>query len=352
MTAAPPQRPVSAKYEGGCESLQGLLRQATRMRLLDLLQLSEFAMFARYACCGDRLPLTDLLLRQMETLHVTRQQVESHFATFTSDESLTMLRWEKEMYAFPALSIRDGTSARWKELTASGTNNLNGSSSSPLDSDDTKALERKKIIIARLEAHEAIYPHLRLDILEAGELVDMHASEFFWCAPPLEYREKVSQILSTALRDVDEKELHARLNHFLLGPQSRSELSNTIARSAAVLRLETQLTRRKELMRCSTIGGTPLTSIVGKFALAEEFVALKRPPTLDQEREDRKKLIISRLAPLSLSETRDYARNLRLNVRLETGGHSGRALKDIHNDIAEAIIGPQRRLQSNHRDLY
>ena len=205
--------------------------------------------------------------------------------------------------------------------------------------DASKDLTRKNVIYARLEVHEVRYPQLRLYILEAGELCDFRASEFFWCAPPHEFREKVSQILSAALRDVvDDREVHSRLDHFLVSPSSQIGHPEVTALSAALLRLDVQLMAGKELSRCSTISGIPLETINGKLAIVEEFTALKYPPKQTQTRDDRKKFIISRLAPLSLAETRDFAQNLRLNVRLNVGGHACRTLADIRNDIAVALV--------------
>ena len=207
-----------------------LCHRATWLQLVDLLQLSEFLAFATYACCGDRRSLTDLLLRQMEKLEVTKEQLEVHFAAFTYTESLTMLRWREKLYEFPALSLINGTSANWKSLAMS-TKTPKGNSKY-LAYDDSNDLQRKNMILARLEAHEKSYPELRLDILEVGELRDLRASEFFWCAPKPEFCERVAQILSVALRDADARESNERLDYFLIAPP-RDVLAEAAATSAA-----------------------------------------------------------------------------------------------------------------------
>ena len=321
-----------------------LCHRATWLQLVDLLQLSEFLAFATYACCGDRRSLTDLLLRQMEKLEVTKEQLEVHFAAFTYTESLTMLRWREKLYEFPALSLINGTSANWKALAMS-TKTPKGNSKY-LAYDDSNDLQRKNMILARLEAHEKSYPELRLDILEVGELRDLRASEFFWCAPKPEFCERVAQILSVALRDADARESNERLDYFLIAPP-RDVLAEAAATSAAVLRLEAKLKTGMGLTRCSAIGGIPVESIVGKLAIAEEFDRLKYPqkptPKPKSSREDRKAFIMSRLMPMSLKAIEEYARSLRLTkVRLGIGGYSNRTLDDVRRDIAEAILGPER----------
>ena len=116
---------VSDKYRETAEEDESLrvflCNQTSALQLLDLLQLAEFIPFATYACCGERRVLIDLLLRQMDKLHVTKDQLQKHFAAFEKGETITMLRWTREMYAFPSLSLIDGTSTKWKELALNTT---------------------------------------------------------------------------------------------------------------------------------------------------------------------------------------------------------------------------------------